>query len=597
MSNPHVDEYIGQILAERYEIVAFIGRGAMGSVYKARQIAIGRDVAIKMMLNQSVDDRATQRFVKEAMAMSALNHPHLITIVDFGETPEGNPFLVMEFLEGTTLTKLIGKSGLPLPTALKIVEQIAEGLAHAHARGFIHRDLKPSNVMLIGYGLDFVKIVDLGIVKALEKEGSEAMRLTHTGEIFGSPLYMSPEQCLGQQLDERSDIYALGCLTYETVTGQPPIIGENFVQTVYRHVHDIPKMMADARPDLVIPPEVEAVVARALAKNRDDRPATMREFRDAISNARNACTAATMGAMPFVPPTAVVGSGTRVSQALSASNPPAPSAPVKPFVAGGTANNNPMADTTQQNNPVASIVNRPGLVLGIVGTFAALLIFAGIGIATMFSNNLRPATTATATDAAPTAADGTATASAGKTAACPAPTGTSASGQKEWDEPLILIPETQKAVPNRVVVLATDGADPNEPKIDPDENEMGDVIVDVEKGAGPLTLVVASQAKVNWIVTGETKDVKAIHMIGFREQKVEGVPENLQFPSTKDQPGKAHFFTVRLPDVFYDDWNKEIKDFENDSIFLMIKDTTLKAVGSPMTDFQGKRIAKKFTIK
>lgn len=601
-NNSQLDDYIGQILAERYEIMSFIGRGAMGSVYKARQIAIGRDVAIKMMLNQSVDERATQRFVKEAMAMSALNHPHLISIIDFGETPEGNPFLVMEYLEGTTLAKIIEK-GLPLQQALKIVEQIAEGLAHAHARGFIHRDLKPSNVMLIGDSRDFVKIVDLGIVKAMEKEGgAEKMRLTHTGEIFGSPLYMSPEQCLGQPLDERSDIYALGCLMYETITGEPPIIGENFVQTVYRHVHDIPAMMADCRPDLVIPPEVESLVARALSKNRDDRQASMRELRDAISNARNACTAATMGAMPFLSSSAVSGQqgtmGTRISGPMPAHpisiNNPAP--PIKPYVqSGADTGGNQMADTGPPH-PVASIVNRPALVMTVVGCVAALLIFAGIGIAAMFSNfggrstPQPPATTPAATQTpTPTPAE------------APSPTGTTTGGDKLWDEPLIAIDMKRDPKQKKVVVLATDGADPNvdqtETKIEVPEDEMGDIIVDIQKQTGPLTLVLASQAKVNWILTGDTKDVQAVHLLGFRAQQVQGVSDKIVFPSNRDQPGKVHFFTVRMPDSFEGNYNDEVKAFEDDSIFLMLKDAAAKAAGSPMTNFQGKRLGKKFVVQ
>jgi serine/threonine-protein kinase len=592
-NNSQVDDFIGQILAERYEIMSFIGRGAMGSVYKARQIAIGRDVAIKMMLDQSIDERATQRFVKEAMAMSALNHPHLISIIDFGETPEGNPFLVMEFLEGTTLSKIIEK-GLPLQQALKIVEQIAEGLAHAHARGFIHRDLKPSNVMLIGDSRDFVKIVDLGIVKALEKDaGAEKMRLTHTGEIFGSPLYMSPEQCLGQPLDERSDIYALGCLTYETITGEPPIIGENFVQTVYRHVHDIPSMMADCRPDLVIPPEVEGLVAKALSKNRDDRQGSMRELRDAISNARNACTAATLGAMPFVSSSAVSGQGTmgtRISGPMPVHQPSANNPAVKPYVSAGSESGgtHPLSDTGGIN-PVASFFNRPALVMTVVGCLAALLVFAGIGIAAMFSNfGSRTPPSAVAPAPVP--------------AACPQPTGTDPQGKNYWDEPLITLDFPREPMQKKVVVLATDGADPgidqSDGKIDVPENEMGDIIVDVQKTAGPFTLVLASQAKVRWLITGATEEVQAVRVIGFREQLVQGVDPKMVVASTRDQKGDVHFFTVRLPDSFEGDYNRELKDFEDDSIFLMIKDSAKKAAGdSPMTEFQGKRLGKKFIIK
>lgn len=578
----------------------------MGSVYKARQIAIGRDVAVKMMSNQSIDERATQRFVKEAMAMSALTHPHLISLIDFGETVEKIPFLVMEYLDGTTLSKLIGKNGLPIQTALKIAEQIAEGLAHAHARGFIHRDLKPSNVMLIGDSQDFVKIVDLGIVKALDKDGAEAMRLTHTGEIFGSPLYMSPEQCLGQPLDERSDIYALGCLTYETITGTPPIIGENFVQTVYRHVHDIPAMMQDVRPDLAIPPEVEALIARTLSKNRADRHSSMRELKEALSNVRNQCTAAAIGAQPFLSPSAVAGGtatmGTRVSQNMPALNPSPPSSTVRPFVSSGTGATNPaassgpphsMIDTQPSNSgPVAALLNQPALAMGMVAGIAALLVFAGIGIAAMFSSfrptaPAVPAAISTTTQSATVAED-----------TCPMPTNTTEAGKKEWKEPLIEINYPKTHHQKKVVLLATEGAeDPEE--IDPPEDKVGDVIVDVSPKSGPLTLVCASQAPVNWVITGATQNVEAVKLLGFKKQTQSGIPADKVLAVSKDQPdktGKLHLLTVRVPELFADDFNAEKKNWQNDSDFLVVKDTAAEAAGAQITNYQGKRVSKRFNV-
>lgn len=608
-SSGNNDDFIGQILAERYEIVSFIGRGAMGSVYKARQVAIGRDVAVKMMSNQSIDERATQRFVKEAMAMSALTHPHLISLIDFGETADKIPFLVMEYLDGTTLTKLIDKNGLPIQTALRIAEQIAEGLAHAHARGFIHRDLKPSNVMLIGDNQDFVKIVDLGIVKALDKDGAEAMRLTHTGEIFGSPLYMSPEQCLGQALDERSDIYALGCLTYETITGTPPIIGENFVQTVYRHVHDIPSMMQDVRPDLAIPAEVESLVARALSKNRDDRHASMKELKEALGNARNQCTAATIGAQPFLSPSAVAGGsatmGTRVSQGMPASNPPGPpssTSPVRPFLSSGSGSTNPgansgpphsMVDTQPSSNPnpIAALLNQPALAMGVVAGVAALLVFAGIGIAAMFTNFRptapTPAVTSTTTESQTVTEE-----------PCPTPTSTNEAGKKEWKEPLIEIAYPKKPHEKKVVLLATEGADDPE-EVDPPEDKVGDVIVDINPKSGPMTLVCASQAPVNWVITGATQNVEAVKLLGFRKQTQSGIDPKKVLAVSKDQPDpahKLHLLTVRVPDVFSDDFNAEKKNWQNDSDFLVVKDEATEAAGAPITQYQGKRVSKRFNV-
>lgn len=269
---------VGKVIADRYEIVSFVGRGAMGTVYKAKHKAIDRFFAVKTLNAQfEEDERVVKRFQQEAQAMSLLTHPNLIQILDYGKTEDGVPFFVMEFLEGISLADHLKHNGqLPVERALPIFAQIADALAHAHSKGVIHRDLKPSNIMLIGDSHDFVKVVDLGIAKAV----SDDQHLTQTGEVFGSPLYMSPEQCQGMQTDGRSDIYSLGCLMYEALAARPPLRGENFVQTAYKHMHEMPVPLQEVRPDVSEP--VSELIAACLLKNPDDRVASMAMLRDAL---------------------------------------------------------------------------------------------------------------------------------------------------------------------------------------------------------------------------------------------------------------------------------------------------------------------------
>jgi eukaryotic-like serine/threonine-protein kinase len=210
---------IGQTISDRWEILSLIGTGAMGAVYKAKHNTIGRIMAVKTLgAANREDERSVQRFQQEARAMSVLTHPHLIQIADFGTMEDGTPYLVMEYLEGISLQDYVRKNGpMPVELALPVFSQIADALEHAHSKGVIHRDLKPSNVMLTGEKHDFAKVLDLGIAK-----GEDDLHLTATGEVFGSPLYMSPEQCMGQPVDARSDVYSLGCLMYETLAARPP---------------------------------------------------------------------------------------------------------------------------------------------------------------------------------------------------------------------------------------------------------------------------------------------------------------------------------------------------------------------------------------
>ncbi len=267
----------------RYEILEEIGKGGMGVVYKARQPALQKLYAIKMLHSVHVKETIL-RFEREAKAISKLDHANLITSHDFGVTADGRPYMVMDFIEGTSLAALLQvKERLSIKQALQISIQIARGMAFAHAQGVLHRDLKPGNVMLITQpdGNQIVKIIDFGIAKVVE--GNEPHDLTRTGDVFGSPYYMSPEQAVGRGIDERSDIYSLGCVMYEMLTGVVPFRGASAFETLYAHINESVPSLRQNNPNEQFPTAVEKTVARALAKDQKDRWQTMSELESELS--------------------------------------------------------------------------------------------------------------------------------------------------------------------------------------------------------------------------------------------------------------------------------------------------------------------------
>lgn len=276
---------IGRVLGERYEILSLLGDGAMGQVYQARHKLLKRTVAVKMLhQNLVAGASALKRFQKEAELASALNHPNILTVHDFGVTDEGYPYLVMAYLEGKSLADVTaGGKNLELKRALHIFKQVCLGLGHAHEHGVVHRDLKPSNVMLVKLDEDpdFVKIVDFGIAKLLAP-GESTDNLTRTGEVFGSPPYMSPEQCRAKEVDARSDIYSMGCLMYRTVSGVQPISGNDLIEYLYKHVNETPAPFSVVAPELNIPAAMEEIIFKAMAKAPEDRFQSMAELKAAI---------------------------------------------------------------------------------------------------------------------------------------------------------------------------------------------------------------------------------------------------------------------------------------------------------------------------
>ncbi len=268
-STKSIDAFVGEVLDERYRIDALLGQGGMGAVFKATHIGLHREVAVKVLHPEIGNDgQIAKRFEREAHSASRLDHPHCVRVTDFGATAEGVKYLVMELLTGCELTKRLGKPW-PWREAVEIAEQVLEGLAHAHHHGIVHRDLKPENVFLARdfKGNDVAKIVDFGIAKLLDGDASGREALTRAGMVFGTPRYMSPEQAAGGKVDERTDLYALGILFYEMLSGNAPFDADELPTLLRMQIMAPPPPLPDH-----VPAELAAFVGKLLEKSRHDRP-------------------------------------------------------------------------------------------------------------------------------------------------------------------------------------------------------------------------------------------------------------------------------------------------------------------------------------
>jgi len=284
------DPLVGMVINDRFRIEALIARGGMGKVYRAEQAPLGREVALKVLnpnYHGDNDPEFHKRFFLEASICSKLTHPNTVTIFDYGRTDDDIYYIAMEYLEGQTLHRALREGGALAPErAMHIARQICRSLREAHALGVIHRDLKPANIYLVSHGDegDFVKVLDFGLVKDLGDTGED---LTQTGLFMGSPKYMSPEQIRGERVDARCDIYALGVILYEMLTGKVPFDRANSVNILMAHVHEAPPSMQEANPDAQIPPMLQNAVMKSMAKKPEDRFASMDEFLVALKQAAN----------------------------------------------------------------------------------------------------------------------------------------------------------------------------------------------------------------------------------------------------------------------------------------------------------------------
>jgi len=324
--------------AGRYQIVGELGRGSMGVVYQGFDPVIGRTVAIKTMLPEGLSPQEFEeyktRFQREAMAAGILAHPNIITVYDFGED-NGVLYLAMEFLEGKSLEKIVQEQTvLPIETILPIYDQVCSALDHAHQNRVVHRDIKPANIMILQNGL--VKVTDFGIAKMM------SMGMTQAGQILGTPNYMSPEQVKGRQIDGRSDIFSLGVILYELVTGEKPFGGQNITTVIYKIINENP--IPPRELDASIHAGLSLVISKALAKNVDERYQTCRELSEDLRNYKN------LGG-------AVAGPGTVMLKSAPGTVEGIELAPVPVPTPAPSATPNPAAHSAVDETPIGSSLN------------------------------------------------------------------------------------------------------------------------------------------------------------------------------------------------------------------------------------------------
>ena len=328
------------VLGDRYELRSVIGRGGMAEVWQARDLRLGREVAVKRLRADLATDPTFQtRFQREAQSAAGLNHPNIVSVYDTGSQEDSatgvmRPYIVMELVSGHTLREILHEGGTIVPAkALEYTAGVLDALSFSHKHGIIHRDIKPANVMITPSGQ--VKVMDFGIARAV---ADTSATMTQTAAVIGTAQYLSPEQARGETVDSRSDIYSAGCLLYELLTGRPPFIGDSPVAVAYQHVREQP--VPPSRLDPEVTPDIDAIVLKSLEKDPNDRYQTAAEMRDDILRVLNgeAATAATaVVPAPFAMPSATDATTVlpSASQPLSAPTTPprraveAPRAPKK----------------------------------------------------------------------------------------------------------------------------------------------------------------------------------------------------------------------------------------------------------------------------
>ncbi|WP_437755863.1 serine/threonine protein kinase [Sorangium sp. So ce1389] len=397
------DPLLGKVLNQKFKIHSLLATGGMGVIYRGEQIALERQVAIKVLTptnsSNQIDPNFHKRFFLEASILARLQHPNIVTVFDYGRVENMEPeryFMAMEFLEGETLFRRLRKAGrLSAPDAMGIARQIARGLREAHKHGVVHRDLKPSNVMLVP-GEDtgeLVKILDFGLVKVLADDSEE---LTQQGSFLGSPRFMSPEQISHGKVDLRTDVYSLGVIVYQMLCGKVPFEAQNSVQILIAHLQQPVPRMRERNPEADVPEPLEAFVLRCLSKEPDGRPANMEAFIRGLGECAQA-----MGLSPAFGSTGLVTMDSGGTGRMPTPMPPVrvmtaiPASPSPPSSASGAGSQVDDASLGAASRPAdAAPQGRKGIVLVAAGVLAV----AGIGIA---MSQMRPSEPAPAAAPAP----------------------------------------------------------------------------------------------------------------------------------------------------------------------------------------------------
>jgi serine/threonine-protein kinase len=287
------DRFLGTVLDERFLLKSLLGTGGMGTVYRAQQYSMDRDVAVKVLrADATQDDQAVRRFLTEARAASRLKSPHTVTVFDFGRTKDGILYIAMELMEGRTLAQVLQDEGKPfgMVRSTRLINQVLDSMEEAHGVGILHRDLKPDNVFLLeGAGSrDFVKVLDFGVAKMV---GESRAGATLSGLTFGTPVYMSPEQMMGRDVGPWTDLYAVAVMLFELIAGQPPLDEPSPVEMAIRKDEGRLPSLRDVNPDAETVPDLDAFLVRAMSPTPADRPFDVETFREELNRAvRNATT-------------------------------------------------------------------------------------------------------------------------------------------------------------------------------------------------------------------------------------------------------------------------------------------------------------------
>lgn len=355
-------DLVGQRLGQ-YEILAVLGKGGMATVYRARQPSIGRDVAIKVIKPELAETSGVlERFQREAAMIATLSHLHILKVFDYGQQDD-MVYLVMELLAGGSLSDLIAKGALPIPAVTRLIEQIGQALDYAHQRGIIHRDLKPQNVLLDDAQNAF--LTDFGIAKMIGNSNA----MTQTGMVMGTPAYMAPEQWSGGMVDARTDLYAMGIMLFQMLTGNLPYDGDTPFRIMHMHIYEEPPSIVTANP--VIPRSIEKVINKAIAKNREDRYESAEAMVKAFKKAAESGPAPTLELLEIA---SEPGAATS-----TASLEAAPKTPIVPILQPAT--NPPAPPAAPPARPQPASKRSPLLPIGIIGALVIIAVIMGLIVA------------------------------------------------------------------------------------------------------------------------------------------------------------------------------------------------------------------------